>query len=155
MFKSNDLPFELVDDVNVKGYYYDEAKPLAKYKIEHKDERLRVTRMEKYKRSDMYIHTVQNWTLFDDVKDNDFAPLVKNIMDDKKSIVINGRAGCGKSTLITNIQADLIQRGIEFLTLAPTNKAARIVDGVTMHKFIKLYSSKKTIKEMKFKTLMK
>ena len=42
-------------------------------------------------------------------------------MDDNKSIVINGRAGCGKSTIITNIQADLIQRGIEFITLAPTN----------------------------------
>ena len=75
-------------------------------------------------------------------------------MDDKKSIVINGRAGFGKTTLITNIQADLIQRGIEFIKLAPTNKAARIVDGMTMHKFIKLYSSKKAIKEMQFKTLI-
>ena len=34
----------------------------------------------------MYIHTVQKWTLFEDVKDNDFAPLVKNIMDDNKSM---------------------------------------------------------------------
>ena len=136
VFKGNDLPFDLEDDVNVKGFYYDEAKTIAKYKIEHKDERLKVTRMEKYKRSDMYIHTVQNWTLFDDVKDNDFSPLVKAIMDNKKSIVINGRAGCGKSTLINNLQADLTQRGIEFITLAPTNKAARIVDGMTMHKFI-------------------
>jgi hypothetical protein len=40
------------------------------------------------------------------------------------------------------------------MTLAPTNKAARIVDGMTMHKFIKLYSSKKAIKEMNFKTLI-
>ena len=74
VFKGNDLPFDLEDDVNVKGFYYDEAKTIAKYKIEHKDERLKFTRMEKYKRSDMYIHTVQNWTLFDDVKDNDFSP---------------------------------------------------------------------------------
>ncbi len=124
VFKSNDLPFDLEDDVNVKGFYYDEAKTIAKYNIEHKDERLKITRMEKYKRSDMYIHTVQNWTLFDDVKDNDFAPLVKAIMDDNKSIVINGRAGCGNNTLITNIQADPIHRGIEFITLESTNKAA-------------------------------
>ena len=79
MFKSNDLPFELEDDINVKGYYYDDAKTLAKYKIEHKEERLQVSRLARYKRSDMYIHAVQKWTLFDDVKDNDFAPLVKNI----------------------------------------------------------------------------
>ena len=75
-------------------------------------------------------------------------------MDDKKAIVINGRAGCGKSTLIKKLQELLSERGIQFMTLAPTNKAARIVDGMTMHKFIKLYSSKKAIKEMKFKTLI-
>ena len=68
-------------------------------------------------------------------------------MDDNKSIVINGRAGCGKSTLIKTIQESLIQQGIEYMTLAPTNKAARIVDGMTMHKFIKLYSSKKASKK--------
>ena len=75
-------------------------------------------------------------------------------MDDNKSIFINGRAGCGKSTLVKKIQEDLSQQGIEYKTLAPTNKAARIVDGMTMHKFIKLYSSKKAIKEMNFKTLV-
>ena len=36
------------------------------------------------------------------------------------------------------------------------NSAAlyELVNGMTMHKFIKLYSSKKAIKEMKFKTLI-
>ena len=61
-------------------------------------------------------------------------------MDDSKSIIINGRAGCGKSTLITQIQADLIQRGIEYISLAPTNKSANIIDGMTMHKFEKILS---------------
>ena len=68
-------------------------------------------------------------------------------MDDNKSIVINRRAGCGKSTLIKKIQESLNQKGIEYMTLAPTNKAARIVNGMTMHKFIKLYSSKKAIQK--------
>ena len=154
VFKNDVLPFDLENDVNLKGFYYDEAKTIAKYKVEQKDERLKTPKLEKYKRSDMYTHAVQKWTLFEDVLDNDFTPIVKNILDDKKSIVINGRAGCGKSTLISKLQADLIQRGIEFITLAPTNKAARIVDGMTMHKFIKLYSSKKAIKEMKFKALI-
>ena len=77
VFKGNDLPFDLEVDVNVKGYYYDEAKTIAKYKIEHKDERLKISRLEKYKRSDMYIHAVQKWTLFEDVKDNYFTLLVK------------------------------------------------------------------------------
>ena len=105
MFKSNDLPFELEDDINIKGYYYDEAKTLAKYKIEHKETRLQVSRLARYKRSDLYNHAIQKWNLFEDVKDNDFSPLVKNIMDDNKSIVINGRAGCGTNTLIKKIQS--------------------------------------------------
>ncbi len=50
--------------------------------------------------------------------------------------------------------ADLTQREIEFITLAPTKKAARIVKGMTMHKFNKIYSFKKMIKEMKQKTLI-
>ena len=130
VFKGNDLPFDLEDDVNIKGYYYEEAKTIAKYKIEHKDERLKISRHEKCKRSDMYIHAVQKWTLFEDVKDYDFAPLVNNIMDDNKSIFINGGSGCGKSTLIKKLQESFTQLGIEYMTLAPTNKAARIVDGM-------------------------
>ena len=58
----------------------------------------------------MYLHAVQKWKLFEDVKDNDFSPLVKNIMDDNKSIVKNARAGCGKSTLIKKIQESLNQK---------------------------------------------
>jgi len=59
-------------------------------------------------------------------------------MDVNQSIVTNGRVGCGKSTLIKKLQESLTQQGIEYMTLAPTNKAARIVDGMTMHKFFKL-----------------
>ena len=29
VFTGNDLPFDLEDDVNVKGFYYDEAKTIA------------------------------------------------------------------------------------------------------------------------------
>jgi len=57
----------------------------------------------------MYNHTTKKWTLFEDVKDEDFSPLVKNILEDKKSKVINGRAECGKSTLIKKLQEDLAQ----------------------------------------------
>ncbi len=82
-----------------------------------------------------------------DVSDNAFSPLVEFLMDDSKSIVINGRAGCGKSTVIKKIQADLTERGILFESLAPTNKSAKIIDGMTMHKFVRLYSSRKSISQ--------
>ena len=91
------LPFDLENDVNLTGFYYDEAKTIAKYKVEQNEERLKTPKLEKYKQSDMYIHANQKWTLFEDVADNDFTPLVKTILDDKKSIVINGRAGAVKA----------------------------------------------------------
>ena len=62
VFTGNDLPFDLEDDVNVKGYYYDEAKTLAKYKIEHKETRLQVSRLARYIRSELYNHAFQKWT---------------------------------------------------------------------------------------------
>ncbi len=81
------------------------------------------------------------------LKNNGFAPLVNNSMDDNKPIVINGRAGCGKSTLIKKIQESITQQRIKYMTLATTNKAARLVDGMTMHKFM-------DFKEMDFQTLI-
>ena len=155
IFPTNDLPFDLFDDdINIKGYYYDVAQTLPKYKIEHKESNIVNAKLAKFKRTDTYEHVDKVWKITADVTDNDFSPLVKFIMDDSKSIIINGRAGCGKSTLITQIQADLTERGILFESLAPTNKSANIIDGMTMHKFVKLYSSRKSIREMKFKTIL-
>ena len=46
LFENDIFPFTVSDDaVNVEGYYYDEAKTLPKYKIEHKDERLAEPKM--------------------------------------------------------------------------------------------------------------
>jgi hypothetical protein len=106
------------------------------------------------KRTDTDEHVDKVWKITADVTDNNFSPLVKFIRDDAKSIIINGRAGCGKGTLIKQIQADLKERGILFESLAPTNKPANIIDGMTMHTFVKQYSSRKSIREMKFKTIL-
>ena len=59
VFIGDVLPFALEDDINLKGFYYDEAKTTAKYKVEQNEERLKTPKLEKYKRSDMYNHTVQ------------------------------------------------------------------------------------------------
>jgi energy-coupling factor transporter ATP-binding protein EcfA2 len=143
VFENDIFPFTVSDDaVNIEGFYYDEAKTLPKYKIEHKDERLKEPRMGMYMRNATYRHKQLEWNRSGDVIDNDFKPLVDQILNSKKSIVINGRAGCGKSTLIKMIQAELAQKGIEQKSLAPTNKACRIIDGTTLHKFTISHSRK-------------
>jgi ATP-dependent exoDNAse (exonuclease V) alpha subunit len=56
-------------------------------------------------------------------------------MDSKKSVHIDGRAGCGKTTLIKMLQNEMTQRDIQYKSLAPTNKACRLINGETMHRF--------------------
>ena len=76
------------------------------------------------------------WEVVGDVANNDFKPLVDQILDSGKSCNIDGRAGTGKSTLIQMIQTELDERGIQYISVAPTNKACRIIKGKTIHRFI-------------------
>ena len=75
------------------------------------------------------------------------------ILNSKKSIVINGRAGTGKSTLIKMIQAELALQGIAQQSLAPTNKACRIIDGTTLHKFT-ISHSRKSLMDIKWEYII-
>ena len=109
--------------------------------------------MGQYKRNVKYTHKNLEWNKYGDVSDNDFKPLVDQVIKSKKSIVINGRAGCGKSTLLKMLQAELTQQGIEFKTLAPTNKACRIIDGTTLHKFT-ISHSRKSLMEIKWEYII-
>ena len=148
VFPDNINPFTVASDgINIEGYYYDELKTAPKYKLEEKEGRLKTERLSKYIRTEVYEHKPKQMTIFPDVQDNDFKPLVNLILDGKKSIHIDGRAGCGKSTLIKMLQNELNNRGIMFKSLAPTNKACRIINGETIHKFV-ASSNGKTIKEM-------
>jgi ATP-dependent exoDNAse (exonuclease V) alpha subunit len=61
--------------------------------------------------------------------------LVDTILGSKKSFHIDGRAGCGKTTLIKMLQKEMAKQGILYKSLAPTNKACRLINGETMHRF--------------------
>ena len=52
----------------------------------------------------------------------------------KQSIMINGRAGTGKSTLIEKLKSKLDEQGIAYKVAAPTHKAAINVKGQTIHR---------------------
>ena len=65
------------------------------------------------------------------------------IIKSNKSFCIQGRAGTGKSTLSNKLVDKLIKMGKNVITMAPTNKAALIVNGMTIDKFINTYFSTK------------
>jgi hypothetical protein len=139
------------DDINIKGFYYDKEGKVPKYKLEDKDHRIKVERLSKYVRKDTYTHKDIKFDVSEDVTDNDFKPLVDMIINSKKSFHIDGRAGCGKSTLIKMLQAEMKLRGFSFNSLAPTNKACIIINGETIHRFVASHSSGKSIKELNCK----
>jgi DNA replication protein DnaC len=52
------------------------------------------------------------------------------------SCYIDGRAGVGKSHLIKCIKNELDNKHLRHVSLAPTNKAANNINGMTIHKFV-------------------
>ena len=124
IFPDDKFPFELYDDnVNIRGFYHDKLRQVPKYKLEDKDDRIRVERM-KYQlrtKTDAYEHKyIKQWEILEDLKTNDFSEYVNNIINDNKSINIDGRAGTGKSTLVKMIQEEMAKRSINYTALAPT-----------------------------------
>ena len=76
----------------------------------------------------------QVWKTMSDTCDDNFQPFVNHILDSNISININGLAGTGKSALIHQLQEEMDKRGLKYESLAPTNKAARIIKGNTINK---------------------
>ena len=132
-FENDILPFEL-DGINIKGF--DFAPNVPKYKLEHKENRLKVEMMKNNLRTEKAIIQPQQWQTIQDVSDDNFEPLVTKILDSKQSININGLAGTGKSTLIRQLQTEMDKRELKCASIAPTNKAARIIKGITINKFV-------------------
>ncbi len=75
-----------------------------------------IERLPNYKRSDKYKLKEKKLNLIEDVDDNNFEPLVNKILESKQSYHIDGRAGCGKSTLIKMMQSKLKEMGINFMS---------------------------------------
>ena len=147
VFKTDASPFEL-DGEYLKGYYDDKEKKHYKYRKEDKEGRLQVERMKSVVRTEQFRLERKDFNIIPDT--DDFKYLVDTILSSKKSIHIDGRAGCGKTTLIKMIQKEMDDKEIPYKALAPTNKACRLIDGDTMHRFAMMATSS-YIRETKIK----
>ncbi len=67
----------------------------------------------------------------------------KLIIDSKKSIHIDGRAGTGKTYLTNKIIDELKARNIKYASFSPTNKGARLISGNTIHSLYHKFKSSK------------
>ncbi len=117
----------------IDGYFDDDQQKKFKYRKEDKEGRLQVERMKDHRRTEYFYYQHKKFNILPD--NDDFIFLVDTILSSKKSFHIDGRAGCGKTTLIKMLQAEMTKRGILYKSLAPTNKACRLINGETMHRF--------------------
>ena len=134
-FPNDKFPFDLIDEKNINGYYWDELKTVPKYKLEPNAKRVKYPKLVHYMRFDNYTLHTEPWDITPDVPDNNFEPLINKILDSNKSWLINGPPGAGKTTLINKIKEYLNNNGKVYKCLAPTNLAALLIDGTTVHKF--------------------
>ncbi len=134
-FPDDKFPFDLIDEKNINGYYWDELKTVPKYKLEPNAKRVKYPKLVHYMRFDNYTLHTEPWEITPDVPDNNFDPLINKILDSNKSWLINGPPGAGKTTLINKIKEYLNNNGKVYKCLAPTNLAALLIDGTTVHKF--------------------
>ena len=84
-----------------------------------------------------------------DVEDNEFKPLIDKIIDSNQSWLINGPPGAGKTFLINEIKKTLTENNKIYKCLAPTNLAALLINGTTIHKFSCKLKKFKSFMEMK------
>ena len=154
IFPDNKLPFKIVEDIQLRDQYWDKKRTVYKYKLEHKEDdkkRVKVAKMQNTQHIEQYIlNKYYNWRVTPDVDDNDFKPLVDKIIASNQSWTIQGPAGAGKSFLIKGIQDALKSKEIEYISLAPTNLAALIIDGMTLHKFATKIRKYETLKNKTF-----
>jgi 5-methylcytosine-specific restriction enzyme A len=133
-FPDDKFPFDLIDEKNL-DYYWDELKTVPKYKLEPNAKRVKYPKLVHYMRFDNYTLHTEPWDITPDVPDNNFDPLINKILDSNASWLINGPPGAGKTTLINKIKEYLTNNGKVYKCLAPTNLAALLIDGTTVHKF--------------------
>ncbi len=88
--------------------------------------------------------------------DDEFQKAYDLMEKSQKHIYITGKAGTGKSTLLTYFREKTTKN---FITLAPTGIAAVNIDGATIHSFFRfapqLVNEKSIIKDTKRKNLFK
>ena len=144
---SDDIPFTTSNDKDLDDYYFDDDKTVHKFKFEIATS-LNSDRKPKWIRDEKFTMTKKEWVNYSDVSNNDFSPLVFQILDTMGSCNLQASAGCGKTTLIEKfIKPELEKRELSYTVLTPTNISALLVNGITLDKFTNKVKSKDALEK--------
>jgi hypothetical protein len=66
--KNNVFPFNISEDgINIDGYYYNDNEELPKYKVENKNGRLCIPKLQGYKSNEQFDLKEKIWNVVKDV----------------------------------------------------------------------------------------
>lgn len=120
----------------VNTEFWDAAKTLPKFKFEKKETLLKCSRMKSFKNREKFTNIKKMWNITEDVKNDDFTPIIKEVLESNKGCLLQGPAGSGKTYLLKLIIEELKAKKLNHILLAPTNKACRHLgkEAMTCHK---------------------
>ncbi len=124
-------------------YFWDNEQTVSKYRKD-KNEKLKCHSHYYWRDgSSNFVEDFEmDWDVIDEYDDLDFVQ--NKILDKGDGLCVNGFAGTGKTYWVNAFLEKLDEREIEYLCLAPTNSAARLIDGETIHKFYNKFSKAKS-----------
>lgn len=119
------IRYEAKTEIDISVYFWDNAKTKPKYQAEEN--------------TPLKCETKPHWIRENNLKYDDFDiewnrhnKIVKEVFDMKKSMMINGRAGVGKTYFVNELITLIKESGKKYECLAPTNKSARLINGITL-----------------------
>ncbi len=121
--------------INLDRFFWDDEKTVPKYQEEN-PKALEHESMPQFKRNPMKYEFKLQW------KNQQMTP--QEIYDLKEGMLINGRAGTGKTYFVNSLVEILKQNKHTYECLAPTNKSAKLVNGMVLDKL--LYYNAKSLK---------
>jgi hypothetical protein len=137
----------------IDGYFWDDEKTVKKYKWE-KPKPLCRSSMEYLNREDDFKSDTFGlmWNISKEYEGDAMIKAIQ-IVESNKLLHIDGRAGTGKSYLTNKIIEVLHEKEINFVAYAPTNKAARIINGETIDTLYHVTKTNKSTLSSKFKNI--
>ena len=137
--------------IDISQYFWDDEKLVQKYKWEEPKELFAETkpRMKRLPDDNLSDAFILNWNIEYDYE-TDVSTKVKEIIDKNISLHVDGIAGTGKSFFVSKFIEELNNRGLKYIAFSPTNKGARVIDGITIDsKYYALKKSKAAFNQFK------
>ena len=122
---TDSIRYQSLKEIDIANYFWDEKQTLPKYQAEANTSLKHEAKPHWTRRHELNEDELEEWNISNDLEAQD-------IFNSKKSTLINGRAGTGKTYLVNQIIELIKQSGDKYDCLAPTNKSARLINGTTL-----------------------